>query len=667
MKKSKNIVMVINSIIFLILIGISGCEKESTDEGGKPETTEGTGKEDAWNYENDPRRFNVDVVYKLAELPRDGSAAQMPWSETWWPMRKDGFNQRWQGSDKLSPMEKYDMAFNNWTPPEGFMNLRPFSYPGSSFDKAYYEQLGPAAKYESENGGNAMARNGRDDDGDGKVDESDDWDGLGSWWGKCHMWSATSILVPEPKRAVEYNNVRFEYSDLTALAMEAYYNRSKAYMLGGRCNDEEVTRDNYGRANRDECRDTNAGSFHVIVTNMLGRHRRAFVMDAASDFEVWNHPVTDFRIDALEEVSLSKALELLHRTDVTEYPYNKDAKIFYEVRTTLGFATDGVSPSTQPHGNVRTSKSYHYLLELDQNGNILGGEWLQSEGYPDFFWLPVMSNYSRGGNPYVKFSNVQMLIEMATRTQEPPPVNSGEKVIENTNPLDIPDNDQNGVTSKIDISESETIATLKVRVDITHTYIGDLVIELRHGGKSVLLHNQSGGSTDNLNEEYTVPDFIGTNVNGTWELFISDRAGSDTGKLNKWAIVYSPGAASNGTTTTTITHSNTTPIDIPDNNPQGITSVINVTETGTVKRTIVSVDITHPYIGDLVVELRHLGTSFKLHSRTGGSNDNIVKEFTLSDFNNVSASGEWTLFVSDNASRDKGKLNNWTLKLEVTQ
>jgi hypothetical protein len=257
----------------------AGCEgTQETVE--KEEITEVEGKAEAWNYENNPNRFNVDMNYKIAELPMNGSATQMPWSETWWPMRKDGFNQRWQGTSQLSPLEKYDLAFNGWVIPEGFMDLQPFSYPGSTFDAAYYDQLGPAAKHESRNGGNARARNGVDDDGDGEVDESADWDGLGSWWGKCHMWSAVSIVAPEPQHPVEYNNVRFEYSDITALVMETYYNRTKSYMLGGRCNAEEVARDEYNRPERDECRDTNAGSFHVVVTNMLGRHGRAFVMDA---------------------------------------------------------------------------------------------------------------------------------------------------------------------------------------------------------------------------------------------------------------------------------------------------------------------------------------------------------------------------------------------------
>lgn len=662
MKRMKKLLTIFSTLTFTLLI--TGCEKEENLDEGKPETNEATGKEDAWNWENDPNRFHVELIYKVAELPQSGSAQRMPWSETWWPMREDGFNHRWQGSDKLSPLEKYDRAFNGWELPEGFMDLRPFSYPGADYDEEYYEKLGPAAKWESRNGGNYMARNGIDDDGDGKIDESDDWDGLGSWWGKCHMWSAVSILAPEPKHAVEYNGVRFEYSDLTALAMIGYYNRSRAYMLGGRCNSKEVEFDEHGRPKEEECRDTNAGAFHVTVTNMLGRHRRAFVMDKAWGMEVWNHPVTDYRIDHLEEVSLDKALELLNITDSTEYPYNPDARIFYEVRLTLGYATDGVSPSTTPHGNVRYSTSYHYLLECDEEGNIIGGEWLDRD-HPDFFWLPVMTNWTMRGNPYVKFANVKMLIEMSIKEQESTEPTGEEKIFENTDSIAIPDNDSEGIISVIEVPDSAPIGSLKVKVDITHTYIGDLKITLKHGDKSVVIHNREGGSQDNLNKLYHLTEFNGMNVSGSWELIISDNAKVDEGTLNSWSIAYIPGDSSEEADAHTISYNSTEPVEIPDNFPDGVDSVIMVNETGTIRGLVVKTDITHPYIGDLIVEIKHGGTSFILHNRTGGSNDDIVKEFTMSDFNGLEASGAWTLHISDNAARDVGKLNSWSIEIKI--
>jgi subtilisin-like proprotein convertase family protein len=222
------------------------------------------------------------------------------------------------------------------------------------------------------------------------------------------------------------------------------------------------------------------------------------------------------------------------------------------------------------------------------------------------------------------------------------------------------------VTSTIDVSDTALIGSLKVRVDITHSYIGDLTVELRHGGKTVVLHNRAGGGDDNLVEEYMVSDFIGESISGGWELFMADKANIDTGSLNKWSIVYAPGDGSvPPTPTDVITHENTTATQIPDNNETGIKSVINVPEGGTVKRLTVNVDITHTYIGDLLVEIHHMGTGIVLHNQTGASMDNIVKEFTLSDFNNMSVSGEWTLVISDNAGQDVGTLNSWSVKLEV--
>ena len=46
----------------------------------------------------------------------------------------------------LSPAEKYDMAFNGWTPEASFFELRPFTRseptPEEDWDPAYYDGLG---------------------------------------------------------------------------------------------------------------------------------------------------------------------------------------------------------------------------------------------------------------------------------------------------------------------------------------------------------------------------------------------------------------------------------------------------------------------------------------------------------------------------------------------
>ncbi|OZG73023.1 carboxypeptidase [Hahella sp. CCB-MM4] len=112
------------------------------------------------------------------------------------------------------------------------------------------------------------------------------------------------------------------------------------------------------------------------------------------------------------------------------------------------------------------------------------------------------------------------------------------------------------------------------------------------------------------------------------------------------------------------TFENNTPFSIPDNNSTGITSPINVTRTGASGTVSVSVDITHTYKGDLIVDLLDpAGGSYNLHNRSGGSSDNIVQTYSVSVGNQDSA-GEWGLRVRDLANQDVGTLNQWSITFE---
>ena len=52
---------------------------------------------------------------------------------------------------------------------------------------------------------------------------------------------------------------------------------------------------------RPECEDTNAGAFHVVLTNFVGRKNRSFIIDKTRDLEVWNQPVYGYESKILEE------------------------------------------------------------------------------------------------------------------------------------------------------------------------------------------------------------------------------------------------------------------------------------------------------------------------------------------------------------------------------
>lgn len=116
--------------------------------------------------------------------------------------------------------------------------------------------------------------------------------------------------------------------------------------------------------------------------------------------------------------------------------------------------------------------------------------------------------------------------------------------------------DNSSVSSVINVTDAYCIGDVDVPINITHTYIGDLTIDLQSPqGTVVRLHNRSGGTTDNIVATYddsTFPpsgpgalaDFNGEIVTGTWTLTVSDLAGADTGTLNSWSLrIAASGAA----------------------------------------------------------------------------------------------------------------------------
>ncbi|MET9571656.1 S8 family serine peptidase [Streptomyces virginiae] len=112
------------------------------------------------------------------------------------------------------------------------------------------------------------------------------------------------------------------------------------------------------------------------------------------------------------------------------------------------------------------------------------------------------------------------------------------KYFENTADFAIGDNTT--VESPITVSgvTGNAPATLKVGVNIVHTYIGDLKVDLiAPDGTVYTVHNRSGGSTDNINQVYTV-NASSEVAGGTWKLRVNDNAGGDIGKIDSWNTTF---------------------------------------------------------------------------------------------------------------------------------
>lgn len=142
----------------------------------------------------------------------------------------------------------------------------------------------------------------------------------------------------------------------------------------------------------------------------------------------------------------------------------------------------------------------------------------------------------------------------------------------------IPDNNTTGVTSTITVSAAAggAIQDLDLRLRANHTWVGDLVVTLRHvptntlrtpmdrPGVPATTNGCNGDNVDiiiddegtngsvennclNATPAYTIggrytPNapltaFDGVDLTGVWELNISDRVGQDTGTLLEWCLV----------------------------------------------------------------------------------------------------------------------------------
>nr|WP_229861098.1 S8 family serine peptidase [Streptomyces litmocidini] len=110
-----------------------------------------------------------------------------------------------------------------------------------------------------------------------------------------------------------------------------------------------------------------------------------------------------------------------------------------------------------------------------------------------------------------------------------------------TNSTDVAIPDNTTVSSPIAVTglAGNAPATLKVGVDIKHTWRGDLVVDLVAPDGTVrnLKASSSSDSADNVQTTYTV-DASSEVANGTWKLQVRDVASGDTGYIDSWSLTF---------------------------------------------------------------------------------------------------------------------------------
>ncbi|MFI1199608.1 M4 family metallopeptidase [Streptomyces sp. NPDC020883] len=142
--------------------------------------------------------------------------------------------------------------------------------------------------------------------------------------------------------------------------------------------------------------------------------------------------------------------------------------------------------------------------------------------------------FGQGSATYNTVANTWAAVNVGSRVGD-----GGDSVYENNTKVAIPDAGA-AITSPISVSRSgKAPSGLKVTVDITHSYRGDLVIDLvaPDGTAYRLKNSNSGDSAADVKATYTV-NASAKAAGGTWKLRVRDVYAGDSGTLNGWKLTF---------------------------------------------------------------------------------------------------------------------------------
>ncbi|POM74987.1 Transglutaminase elicitor-like protein [Phytophthora palmivora] len=353
--------------------------------------------------------FGTPLERKLKNLPTSAVYTPSPWAGSKWPTYLDSINYEWNKGEP-SPAEKYATAFG--------LNVTVFKDSVSL-----------------QNGINSM-NDPRECTTDKECFDPDvdtvcakragksSGFCIPTWYGMGHAWAPAAIHEKEPNCPVTYNGVTFQPMDIKALLTDVYTDANISYVFtGSRYNGYNDSIDEYGSHTDYSYRDLNPGYFHIASANLLGLLNTTFIIDREAGIEVWNQPVVGFEVYEQTSMTTEKAANTFYKLD--EYIWNPNATSIVYVKSHLSRIsetyTDGGLVASGLNDNFTVGTNYTYLLELNYDEEIVGGEWLYESNdiHPDFLWLPTSMPASDVVTSIgLSYANVTMLLEMAVQCFE---------------------------------------------------------------------------------------------------------------------------------------------------------------------------------------------------------------------------------------------------------
>lgn len=307
-----------------------------------------------WDNTNNPVNIFKDksLERNYSKLKSKNQLDTQPWSDSYWPNYQGGIAYRWQSQET----------------PFG-LNLTRAAY--RKMNQVELKALSPAEKYD--------LFMGRYDVPTFNSEKARTSPSAAHWEGLCHGWAPAALLFSEPKPVTLTNpeglKIPFGASDIKALLIyyTAFTDSKEQYptelYAGNRCYYE----------NSNNCANTNAGAFHLIITNMINR-KIPMIADIDRGIEVWNQPIAGYEI--IYQVQRNRIGRLAAPGTVREITVAMKMKYAQEV-----------SQKWDSGLNIVKDVTYKYILELDRKDNIIGGEWI-SEERPDFIWTMSEPKFS---------------------------------------------------------------------------------------------------------------------------------------------------------------------------------------------------------------------------------------------------------------------------------
>jgi hypothetical protein len=407
-----------------------------------------TASANSFNETNDPRNMDPHYNFSFDSLPMEGGvdAAHMPWSDNYWESDWAGISLRWNtfNEHQLDPdgnesLDKYST----------FAYTPPTREQVKAMSKDALKKLSPAEKYDILMGryDYPTVRAERDRTGPDMDDwqgichgwvpasinhpepnpaEATNTDGVVVPFGSTdvkallsHYYAITAYDFARGQRRVIRMGESFQYLDqIDSFDLRKWVKVAKDVLVFNNSNDTSVDAESFndaaeckkpenvaqygseekcknaysfsgsvdnlrlvgqvgarpegGRRSTSGLNDPNAGAFYVVMANQLGLKKRSFVGDINKrlNSEIWNQPIVAYK---------------------TQVDYDNGGGRRYRqigLTTTLTYVSE-IAQTWEPV--VGTAKqrfmtiTFSYTLEVDENGNITGGEW-RTKFHPNFVW-----------------------------------------------------------------------------------------------------------------------------------------------------------------------------------------------------------------------------------------------------------------------------------------